>query len=235
MTAISEQCGGGDVGRPLVPSTLRGYRTWRLVRRRVPDGLLPLTSVIRRQVMWPAMLTAKCVPADAWALPELADRPGHQAPRTGCNCGIYAWYRPDDTGMVSARVFGAIEARGLVVLGERGFRAERVQVTAVVTRNRRLAKACAAAGVDVYASRRDLLRALPPQDVSGLVGEPEPPADPSPKRSSPAAVDRGALLAIWTRTAAILGAAVVLPAALAILAVIVVEVALVLVLLNRLS
>jgi hypothetical protein len=33
--------------------------------------------------------------------------------------------------MVDARVFGAIQASGLVLMGDRGFRPERAQITAV--------------------------------------------------------------------------------------------------------
>src|SRR5262249_61774805 len=57
------------------------------------------------------------------------------------------------------------------------YRAERARISAVVTRNRRLAAACAAAGVTVYGRRHDLLRDYPPDDLSGLLGAnstPEP-------------------------------------------------------------
>ena len=54
MSEIAEACGGGDSGRPLVPGSLRGYRTWWHASRRasVPDGMLPLTSVTRRHIVW---------------------------------------------------------------------------------------------------------------------------------------------------------------------------------------
>lgn len=181
MNAISESCGGGAAGRSLVPGTLRGYRTWRLRRRGVPDGMLPLTSVTRSHIVWTPTLTARCIPVDV-ELPWPAATPAvHVAPKAGCNCGIYAWYAPSDSGILTARVFGAVEASGLVLIGDRGFRAERVRITAVVTRNRRLAAACARAGIAVYAHRRDLLRDHPPEDVAALIGgsAPEPPTRPA--------------------------------------------------------
>jgi hypothetical protein len=67
MSYVSEACGGGDAGRALVPGSLRGYRTWRLLARKahVPDGTLPLTSVVaKRRVIWGPSLTARCKPSD---------------------------------------------------------------------------------------------------------------------------------------------------------------------------
>lgn len=175
MSEIAEACGGGDAGRPLVPGSLRGYRTWQPASRheRATDGMLPMTSVTRPHVVWSPSLCARCVPLDA-GCPSPGPRTlpaDHRAPQPGCNCGIYGWYGPEDTGMLDARVFGAIEASGLILMGERGFRAERARITAVVTRNRRVAAACALAGIAVYRRRRELLRDYPPEDLSSLLGD----------------------------------------------------------------
>ena len=183
MSTIAEACGGGDTGRPLVPGSLRGYRTWWPAGRRawVLDGMLPLTSVTRRHVIWATTLSARCVPPDtARSGPRSATPPdAHPAPRAGCNCGIYGWYAPDVAGMVDGSVFGAIEASGLILMGERGFRVERARITAVVTRNRRVTAACARAGIAVYRRRRELLRDLPPDDLSSLLGD-RPSLPPGP-------------------------------------------------------
>lgn len=178
MSEISRACGGGDAGRSLVPGSLRGYRTWRPVRRKVElrYGMLPISSLSRRGVVWPTQLEAVCTPPDVGSKSFGGTTlPGdHPAPYNGCECGIYAWYDPRDTRILHARVFGVVEASGLVLLGDRGFRAQKVRVAAVVTRSRRVAAACAEAGVEVFRSRRQLIRAYPPEDVSALVG---PPAD----------------------------------------------------------
>jgi hypothetical protein len=102
----------------------------------------------------------------------------HKAPFVGCRCGIYAWYQPDDTGILHAGVFGAVEASGVILLGDRGFRAERARVVAIVTRSRRVGTACADAGIAVYRHRRDLLRDHPPHDVGSLLAD---PADREPE------------------------------------------------------
>jgi hypothetical protein len=73
--------------------------------------------------------------------------------------------------MVDASVFGTIQASGLILMGELGFRAETARITAVVTRNRRVAAACTQAGIAVYRRRRDLLGDYPPDDLSSLLGD----------------------------------------------------------------
>jgi hypothetical protein len=218
VSYVSEACGGGDTGRALVPGSLRGYRTWRLLRRRihVPDGVLPLTSVTRRRVIWGPSLTARCKPSDTvtpvpW-FPTLDN--DHDAPQASCTCGIYGWYAPTDTGMVSARAFGIVEASGLILMGDRGFRAQTVKIAAVVTRNRRVATACTRAGIPVYHRRRDLLRDYPPEDLSSLVGNVRehgpPPAVPP---QGPLLFDGLACLAVWGRAALVAAALVLLPTA----------------------
>jgi hypothetical protein len=218
MSDVAEACGAGDAGRALIPGSLRGYRTWRLLRRRthVPDGALPLTSVTRRGVVWEPSLTARCTPSDTgtaspWS-PTLAG--DHDAPQAGCSCGIYGWYGPADTGMVGGRVFGVVEASGLILMGERGFRAQTVKIAGVVTRNRRVTTACTRAGIPVYHRRRDLLRDHPPEDLSSLLGdvhrhEPPPAAVPQ----APLLFDGLACLAVWGRAALVAAALVLLPTA----------------------
>jgi hypothetical protein len=174
MSEIAKACGGGDAGRPLVPGSLRGYRTWQLAGRSdAPDGMLPLTSVTRPHVVWSPTLRAHCVPPDPGCPGRGPSTPptDHRAPQPGCSCGIYGWYDPDDTGMLDARVFGTFEASGLILMGERGFRAERARITAVATLNRRVTAACIQAGIAVYRRRRHLLRDYPPADPSSLLGD----------------------------------------------------------------
>jgi hypothetical protein len=229
MSQISGMCGAGD-GRPLVAGSLRGYRTWRLQRRRSrPSGdTLPLTSVTRR-VVWGPTLTARCTPDDMANLTgAAATLPGdHAAPAAECHCGIYGWYDPADTGMLRARVFGVVEASGLVLMGDRGFRAERARIVAVVARNRRLTAACEQAGIAVYRRRRDLLRDCPPEDLSALLGDvPDPEQPVPPGGPSLSGFDRLVLLAVCGRVALIAAALAVLPTGPAVVAAVVAHVAL---------
>lgn len=236
MSEISAMCGAGDGagdGRPLVAGSLRGYRTWRLQRRRTPPAAdaLPLTSVTRR-VVWGPTLTACCTPDDTANLgpvPGAATLPGdHAAPAAGCRCGIYGWYDPADTGMLRARVFGVVEASGLVLMGDRGFRAERAKIVAVVTRNRRLTAACEQAGIAVYRRRRDLVRDCPPEELSALIGDVRDRGQPVPPAGPPSlsGFDRFVLLAVCGRVALIGAALAVLPTGPAVVAAVVAHVAL---------
>jgi hypothetical protein len=228
MSQIAESCGGGEAGRQLVPGSLRGYRTWRLRRRDVPEGMLPMTSLTRRHVVWTPTLTARCAASDLEMrkVPEFED---HSAPHLGCNCGIYAWYTPDDTARLKGRIFGAVEASGLVLMGDRGFRAERVRVVAVVTRKSKLAVACQQAGITVYAHRRELVGAYPPEDVSALIGGADAPVPRQPMVAS-TGFHSAALFAVWARTAVMIAAAVALPATAALIAVAAAHLALILLL-----
>jgi hypothetical protein len=250
MSEISRACGGGEVGRSLVPGSLRGYRTWRPAGRRVhvPAGTLPLTSVTRRRVVWPPTLVARCAPSPSGRKappdPDPGVEPGedgHHAPQPGCDCGIYAWYAPDDTRILHARVFGAVEASGLVLMGDRGFRAERVRIKAVATRNRRVAAACAKAGIAVYRRRGELIRDHPPEDLSSLLSDRSPPgggdgdepAEPDPPLPADR-VDRTLVMAVWARTAFLALAVGLLPVAAAVICVAVAELALVGLIVSRL-
>ena len=237
---------GGDHGRQLVPGSLRGYRSWRRSGRRahVPSGMLPLTAVTRRSVTWGATLHAECTEPD-FANPSPA-RDGlpdaHRSPEPSCECGIYAWYVPDDTMTVEAGVFGAvgvIEASGLVLMGDRGFRAERARIIAVVTWNKRVAAACAEAGIAVYRRRRDLLRDYPPEDLSALLddrsatdaGELGPGAIQARSKRTFGLV---LFSVLWARAAFVAIVAVALPVAVAVVTAVVTELALLFMIVTRL-
>jgi hypothetical protein len=122
--------------------------------------------------------------------------------------------------MLHARVFGVIEASGLVLMGERGFRAERARIVAVVSRNRRLAAACEQAGIAVYRRRRDLVRDCPPEDLSALLGDPPDREQPVPSAPSPwsSGFDWLVLAAVFARVALIAAALLLLPTGAAVLA-----------------
>jgi hypothetical protein len=225
-------CGGGDAGRPFVAGTLLGYRTWHPLTRwsKIPDGALPLAAVAQRDVVWPPTLSARCIP------PRFTSRAGqpsmiearHTVPSSGCTCGIYAWYDPVDAGIFNARVFGAVQASGLILMGDRGFRAERASITAVATRNRRIAAACADAGIAVYRHRRDLIREHPPEDLTSLLGEqPVSREDREPGRARARRANRALVYALCGRTAVIVAAALTLPWPAAVLAAVVAEVILI--------
>ncbi len=140
----------------LVPGGLRGYRTWTWEPTRGP-----LRS---RGYQWTdGRLDAVC------------DVGGeHDAPHPSCACGIYGWYRPDDSRLIPGVVFGAVEATGRVLLGDYGFRAEHVRVRGLVTGWPPLVAWCDEHGITAFGSRAALVAALPPEDVTELLGHPVP-------------------------------------------------------------
>jgi hypothetical protein len=192
----------GTDGTPFVAGTLRGFRTWRPLGRweKLPDGAVPLASVAQSQVVWTPTLTARCIPPESFAFwcPPPKEAAGHPSPSATCSCGIYAWYEPGDTYILRGRVFGVVQASGRILMGDRGFRAERTSIAAIVTRNRRIAAACARVDIPVYRRRRDLLRDFPAEDRTGLLGE-----RPRPRRARPPAPpvagrgNRALFSAVW--------------------------------------
>ena len=108
MSDLSGLCGDAASGTPFVAGTLRGYRAWRPAQplgAKVPQGALPLASVTQPQVIWTPTLSARCIPPDVWAFrcPPPVLPAGHTSPSVRCSCGIYAWYDPDDAGILSAQ------------------------------------------------------------------------------------------------------------------------------------
>jgi len=246
MSELSDAFGGGEHGRQLVPGSLRGFRTWRRLgrRTRVPTWMLPLSAVTRRHVVWPKSLSAECTDPDIALHAHVRAREPepHRSPAPWCQCGIYAWYAPDDTAVLDAGifgVFGVIQASGLILMGDRGFRAERAEVVAVVTRNRRVAAACTEQGIAVYRRRRDLLKDYPPEDLSALLDDQSADTDaddtapPSAPRS-PRGFGLALCLAVWARAALVALVAVMLPIAVAIVTAVMAELALIVVVGTRL-
>lgn len=148
-----------------MPGELRGYRRFWLT----VDGLQP--TVHGRTKVWDGQLErARCA----------AGQP-HDAPSPKCGCGLYGWYHPDDAGRDTGLgdVPAVIAARGRVVLGDHGFRAEAARVEAValswLTTPTPGARRRARDGLTrqypfatVYASRRAMVRAHRPHDLSAL-------------------------------------------------------------------
>lgn len=58
--------------------------------------------------------------------------PDHEAPLAECTCGIYAHYLPlESYSRGAANVFGVVRASGKILMGTKGFRAEKVEIVAL--------------------------------------------------------------------------------------------------------
>jgi len=120
---------------PPVPdgvSPLVGYREWSL--RRIGDPSPELFSLFHPTV-WPSdrPLTATCLRPLSW--PYRAG-PGHRdVPDDSCECGIYAYLRPDFETLHGARgpkVRGIVVGWGRYVLGSSGWRAQHARLLALL-------------------------------------------------------------------------------------------------------
>ncbi|SNS35613.1 hypothetical protein SAMN06893096_103356 [Geodermatophilus pulveris] len=149
----------------LVAGELRGFRRFRLAE----DGLRPPVHVRAGPWAWPVE-HARC-----------AVDPAHAPPARACACGLYGWYHPSHTGLGTGwgDVTAVVAARGRIVLGDAGFRAAAARVeavslplrTALSPRQRRRWEQVLAErypGAAVHRSRRRMLRAHPPGDLSAL-------------------------------------------------------------------
>lgn len=106
--------------------------------------------------------------------------PIHRVPEVKCTCGFYAYYTPQALQYaLPGTVFGVIEAEGRVQMGTRGFRAERACIKALVVSRRRGRRRHVAAmrqrypDVEIFPSKRALLRAYPVDDIRALVPDAE--------------------------------------------------------------
>ena len=174
----SSAYGGRQVG--MVPGTLRGYRFWRFDDVK----MLLFPAHVSRCGAWAyGVNVAMC---DRYFLPTEGrddhSRFGPQAPpRADCGCGIYATYDhltyrshlPKfwiNYGPVPSRlVHGSIKASGRIILGVKGFRAEKAEVEALWGWRSQLA--ALAYEVPWFRTRRQFLKEFPSNDMSNLLEE----------------------------------------------------------------
>jgi hypothetical protein len=153
-----QQFSGKEV--PLVPGGLRGYREWTVTA----DGL----RAVNFGYIWgPGVNVARCM--GRWITPGPPMR--HEAPDAGCACGLYARY---ELVGCSLNATGVIEASGRVILGTRGFRAEKAKIVALCIEDDVYKHPPWDPSIQVFDRIPDMLEAFPPQDVSELIGPQEP-------------------------------------------------------------
>lgn len=134
--------GAGDVNfnkRPFVAGSLTGIRAFRV------DADGRLTGVIHKVRFEAELNTATClIPpfmqmmrtiAQATANSKLP-RPEHHVAGVGCSCGFYAYFRGRNSYIGNAQVAGIIQGYGVCTVGNRGFRAEKARLVALVAPSR---------------------------------------------------------------------------------------------------
>jgi len=109
----------------------------------------------------------------------------HGSPRENCTCGIYAHYLPLESYDRKDNVFGTVEASGKIIMGTKGFRAEKVRITSLSgfgtstqwfetaekTRGiypEALVDFCTSIGVPYFPTVKQMIHEFPQEDLSSL-------------------------------------------------------------------
>ncbi len=113
-------------------------------------------------------------------------REKHRSPDSECSCGIYAHYLPLESYKKTKNgIFGVIEASGKILMGTKGFRAEKAKIVALaglgdhnewfeVTKpafpepTRSLVDFCTSIGVPYFPTVEQMVREFPQKDLSSL-------------------------------------------------------------------
>lgn len=114
----------------------------------------------------------------------------HRAPEKTCTCGFWAYYTPEvvDTGnSMEWMALAAVNVWGDVVLGDKGVRAEMMEIVGLqIPQELHDADAaivdawiglCAKLQVPYYWAKSELVKFHPPQDVSELIPKQPPPPE----------------------------------------------------------
>lgn len=167
----------------LYPGTLRGYRAWGTVG----TPRLGLQALAFGTVWTPGVNEAICqMYRGRNAMYDRFQPEEHQSPMLGCTCGFYATYDQSFPNSVLKRptyLFvdpspqGSIKASGRIILGTKGFRAEKVELEALVrfpTGGMPYGQLAEVYNVPLYETWKELLVDFPPVNVEALIG-PIPP------------------------------------------------------------
>jgi hypothetical protein len=146
--------------RELVPASLRGFRSWRV------EGGSRLTAVVRNYYWNPGVNTAQCFFDGAVFRHE--DR---EVPNRDCTCGFYACYSFFNHNIHMADIFGSVKASGLVIMGTEGFRAQKVEVEALWSINRRHEVVAERYGVPFYHRSAVPFIKYPSANLKAILGE----------------------------------------------------------------
>lgn len=106
----------------------------------------------------------------------------HSAPQIDCTCGFYAVYEPHHIPHYNGcEIYAVIEASGKIVLGTRGFRAQKARIVAATLVPLQVSRyggsytheilngIARTYNISTFTSYDDMIAAYPPEDVSELV------------------------------------------------------------------
>lgn len=138
----------------MVASTLRGYRSW-VLRAVEPDTAMDyrkdgwVLGSVGVGAHWESKsITARCVKFGSVVAASMlknwgieAKNKDHEAPHNGCTCGIYGWYEPEWANRYhTGSIMGVVEYSGRILMGSKGFRAEKAKVVAITMGSSKVAR-----------------------------------------------------------------------------------------------
>lgn len=125
----------GFDGAELVAGTALGFRWWTLkapaLHRNPADATREWEPGLLHGVkdFWnPGINLARCIPGSAFKHPDT------EVPHDACSCGYWAYWeiQQHDMGVAqSLPVVGVVKASGQVIMGPRGFRAQKAEIVAL--------------------------------------------------------------------------------------------------------
>lgn len=118
----------------MVAATLRGYRSW---------NFFAMSSTAPEDINEPKLRIGALSHHGYWASREITAKCGsyenkHPAPDSQCGCGLYGWYDP--YWVAKAHVgttMGVVEFSGRILLGTKGFRAEKARIVGLAVNDLR--------------------------------------------------------------------------------------------------
>ena len=171
---------------PLIPGTLRGYRSWNITglvstcpcgcgERMASEAGATLLPVTYHTFAWvDGINVAVCGNGGPHQIPYVSPF----GPEMECRCGFYAKYRPE---FIEGVIRGVIEASGRIVLGTKGLRAEKARIIAAAPNDQWIFITSRDDVVDQlqkkYSSTKwfdttaTMLEEYPPQSVDELLGQ----------------------------------------------------------------
>lgn len=156
----------------LIPSTVLGFKHWSFLSNSLKTSAnVPKSS---HHADWSSgEWSAVCG--------KLKD---HKSPDVECTCGIYAHYLPLESYQVNTGVLGVVEASGKIVMGSKGFRAEKVKILALSGIGQTtkwfdfstvfdacvpvLKKYCDPLGIEMFTDVQEMKEKFQPVDLSAL-------------------------------------------------------------------
>lgn len=154
---------------------LTGQECWPVCGK--PEHFLGLCSVYANYTYKPGVNVAMCDPHMNTVNGVALCHTEEEHPRPGCHCGFYATHNGYPWDYMNRLVLGSVKATGKIMLGDTGFRAQKLEIEAIACGfdtppdmvKDALGEWAKFYGVPCFWDPHELLEAFPPQDLSHIL------------------------------------------------------------------